>query len=212
MTTIISRLFATDEAAAEAVAALRRKGFTKSAVEVHAGGVTSLPESIVTSLKANGVPESTARHIARAAQGGAALVVARAGFGQAAKAKAILDDLEPLSMGDITTDVYVQAHYPTPTSPARYLPVLPSKSWLIFSEGIFPPALIRNDRPSSAILLNHKPKASLLTSTPYPFSMTAGLPLLSRSGPRASLLAEPFPLSSLFRFPMLIGESRHKSA
>jgi hypothetical protein len=209
MTTIISRLFATEEVAASAIAALKKKGFPKEAIDLHEGGTHALPESIVQSLTAQGMYESAARHIARTVQQGGALVVTRAGFGQARKAMAILDAFEPLDLGDVPTALYVERKAPTPAAPTRYLPVLPNRPWLIFSDGFFPPALIKNDRPSSAILLDHKPKASLLDMA-QPFSMTAGLPLLSTKGPKASLLAEPFPLSSLFRFPMLT--SKRKAA
>jgi hypothetical protein len=196
MTTIISRVYSTAAAAADATALLVRKGYAKADMHTFAGGAG---EHAAAAMADMGVHAGAIRAVVGALPANGALVVAKAGFGQAKAISALLDGFDPLS-GD---SVYVQRTYDQPAAKTRYLPVLPDKPWLIFSDGFMPPAIMKNDKPSHAILLDHKPKATLMKDG-LPFSNTSGIPaLLKDYKPRAGLLAEPFPLSSLFRLPML---------
>jgi hypothetical protein len=198
MTTIISRVYSTAATAADAVAMLGKKGFAKADMETFAGGAGDRASAALAGM---GVNAGAVQALVSALPAKGAMVVVRAGFGQAKMASALLDGFDPVSAGA----TYMHRTYDTPAAKTRYLPVLPNKPWLIFSEGFMPPAIFKNDRPSHAILLDHKPKANLIKDW-LPFSSTSGLPALVKSRqPRAKLLAEPFPFSSLFRMKMLSG-------
>lgn len=176
MTTIITRYYATADAAVAATAALADEDMRMDFVHRFIGGASA------DDIARTGMYAAAAQaYAARLAEGGS-LVVVRAPFGQSYFVKDILDAHHPIDSGVDYSEQYVESQ---PTHPERYnqyLPVLLDSDALILSGSLFPP--VANDWSFSKMfgmpLLSNKPsgRAKLLNDNSTPFSSALGLPLL----------------------------------
>jgi hypothetical protein len=200
MTTIVTRVFAKGEQADGAMAALRKAGFSKQAVGAVRSGSTD--GATLDAIRALGVYEAGAKAYAAQVKGGATLVVVHAPFAKSYLAMEVMDDFDPIASDAKHTAVYVPAREPRRImAETKALPTLLNSNTLVLSDGIFPPAVIRNAQPFDSIIRNTQPKAKLSSGT---FSEKLGLPLLTRGrGPRAGLLSTGTPFSSTLRMPVL---------
>jgi hypothetical protein len=174
MTTIVTRLYAKSEQAEAAAAALHARGFAKQAVGVVSGGKA---DAAFAAIRAQGVYATGAKAYAERVAGGAALVVCRAPLGKSFIARDVMEDFGPIAADVAHTEVYMPAPEPiSKWSRTKALPVLFNGPTLVLSDGIFPPAVIRNHRPFNSVLTSYSPKAGLSSGT---FSEKMGLPLLA---------------------------------
>jgi hypothetical protein len=183
MTTIVTRLYADSAKAEAAAAALRKSGFSADRVGLVTGGGDAL-----AAIRALGVYEAGAQVYAAHVKDGAALVVAHAPFAKSYKAREILDSHGPMPANVKYSEVYVPAKDPPPRSKRRYSspPRLDSNN-LALSDGIFPPAIIRNHRPFASIIENYRSRTRLINGT-----ITGGIiPLLSGRSPRGGIMNGP---------------------
>jgi hypothetical protein len=176
MTTIITRYYATAEAAAAATTQLAEEEMRMEFFDRFEGGATE--DAII---RAGLYPSAAKAFAARLAKGGS-LVVVRAPFGQTYFVKDILDAHGPIDSGVDCSEVYVESQPSNPQHHNKYLPVLLDSDTLIFS-GSMMPAVARNWSFSKMLgmpLLSNKPagRAKLLSDNPTPFSSALGLPLL----------------------------------
>ena len=178
MSTIITRLFESNEHATAVVAELKRNLFTEDSITV----VSSETNRPVEELMATGLSESAARAYAEGVLRGGKAIVVRAPFGRASLAIRVLDQFSP-------TDVGVPDTYQSTVDIAA-----PLSDWL----GL--PVLSRNPAPLSSLLgirtLTEGGTQTKLIEEPAPLSRALGLPLLS---------SNPAPLSSAVRLKTLAG-------
>jgi hypothetical protein len=177
MTTIVTRLYSTAAEADAVVAALKKAGFSKFPVGAVKAATKGDP---MPAMRALGVYEGAAKAYAGSLKGDAAMVIAHAPFAKSFNVAAIMDAHHPLPSPAKYDAVYVPAKEPPSRWSKRSAPAVifssPSAS-LALSDGMFPPAVIRNHRPLNSVITNHRPKAGLVNGT---FSEKIGLPLLSR--------------------------------
>jgi hypothetical protein len=198
MTTIVTRLYASAERAGLAAQALRKAGFDKK----HVGTVTSDAADVLAAIRGEGTPGSAAAVYAERVKAGAALVVVRAPFAQSVRAQNILEDFDPIPAAVARTETYIGSAPPKPRTSARHLPILLSSDVMVLSDGIFPPAVIRNHRPMNSVMTGHSPKAGLSSGT---FSEKFGMPLLIRK--RESRPLSGGTMSGKLGIPTLSGKS-----
>lgn len=185
MTTLITRLFATQQLADQAVAALAADGFRDkhyTVIAAPSGKKASKADlgSISAALSAAGViPRSAGIYAPLIAEGNVLLTV-RAPVGAAFRAKDILAPFET-----VATDARDEVHLPAEV----YRPM-------------------RKHRPSAtsllardAMILSGRKFMPPLTSSSRTISEMLGMPLLSRKGPRANLSS--FSISRMFGLPLL---------
>ena len=176
MTTIITRYYATADAAVAATAALADEDMRMDFVYRFVGGATA-DDIILTGI----YPTAAKAYAARLAEGGS-LVVVRAPFGQSYFVKDILDAHHPIESGVAYSDQYVESQPSHPERYNAYLPVLLDSDTLILSGSAFP-AVAKEwsfSRMLGLPLLSNKPsgRAKLLNDNSTPFSSALGLPLL----------------------------------
>jgi hypothetical protein len=208
MTTIITRLYATPEKAAEVAAALHAGRFGKQLVSVitddAAGGVRAAIGKV-------GVYAAAADIYAKHVAGGEALVVVQAPYGRAVQAVNLLDTFEAVPTAVRHTEAYVESKETPKTSlSSKNLPVLLNSDVLVMSDGMFPRAVFRKNAFFSSLfglpLLSgsNGPMSSLIETNTTPFSSMFGLPTLTRSQePKAGLVKGGTPLSSALGLPTL---------
>jgi hypothetical protein len=186
-----TRLYATSEQAAKAVAALKDEDYS----DLHLVSGESLTgastDSIVAAIIKGNVLKSDAKVLAKGVAAGGSLVSLHAPFGGAAKAIRILDKFNPIASGLVEPEEHIMPwDEATPMSCMMMLPVLLddaapfSKFWNL-------PALGGSAAPLSALF-----GMGLISRAAAPLSALIGLPLLSKN---------PEPLSSLLHFPTLTG-------
>jgi hypothetical protein len=172
MTTIVSRLYANAEKANAVKDALHKAGARKGTVGVVASGKGV---DIAGAIKALGLPMSSidgyAAHVAK----GAAMVVCHAPWKKSTAAAEIMDAHDPLPSPVKNEAIFV----PSMEQPSKWRnrtpPVNLLSNFLMFSDGMFPPAVIRNHRPNNSIKSNYVPRANLISGT---MSERIGMPLL----------------------------------
>jgi hypothetical protein len=179
MTTIVSRLYANAEKANAVKDALHKAGARKGTVGVVTGGKGV---DVAGAIKALGLPGSSidgyAAHVAK----GAALTVCHAPWKKSMAAAEIMDAHDPLPAPVKNEAIFI----PSAEQPSKWRnfkpPVNLVTGMLLFSDGLFPPAVIRNHRPNHSIKSNHSPRAGLVSGT---MSERIGMPLLKskRSAP-----------------------------
>jgi hypothetical protein len=175
MTTIVTRLYSTAAEADAVVAALKKAGFTKFPVGAVKAATKGDP---MPAMRALGVYEGAAKAYAGSLKADAAMVVAHAPFGKSFDVAAIMDAHHPLPSPAKYDAVYVPAKEPPSRWAKRSAPaVVFSSTALALSDGVFPPAVIRNHRPLNSVITNHRPRAGLISGT---FSDKIGFPLLTR--------------------------------
>lgn len=185
MTTLITRLYATQELAEKAAAALATNGFRDkhyTLITAPSGKKAAKADlgSISAALSAAGViPRSTGIYAPLIA-GGNALLAVRAPVGGAFRAKEVLADFESIDTG-ARDEVHLPAEVSRPVKQYRASAT----------------SLLARD----AMILSGKKFMPALTSSSRTFSDKLGLPLLSRKGPRAGLSS--FSLSGMLNLPML---------
>ncbi len=155
MTTIITRLYSDEQTARNASAFLAKNGFVDRDRDVISGG-----EGGVVALRSAGVPADVAAAYAETLAGGTAVLVVRAGFGRAGKARALVAETETIDAGLPKQDFYVRG-------------------------GLRPHTGRPVARPEDARILTGSGPGGALISTPTPFSSWLGMTLLS-TGPRSS--------------------------
>jgi len=122
MTTIITRLYATNEQAEEAVKTAAAKKFPKVSMKIVSGA--NDPAESTAELKALGVYPGAAAVYADKVAGGHAVLVMQASFGKAYKAAAAVENTGAIHADVKHTEVYAGAMTsPTPES-TRHLPEL----------------------------------------------------------------------------------------
>lgn len=176
MTTIITRYYATTEAAGAATTQLADEEMRMEFVDRFEGGATE--DAIIL---AGVYPSAAKAFAARLAEGGS-LVVVRAPFGQSYFVKDILDAHGPIDSGVNFDELYVESQPSNPQHYNAYLPVLLDPDTMIMS-GSMMPAVAKSWMFSSMLglpLLSSKPsgRAKLLSDNPTPLSSALGLPLL----------------------------------
>jgi hypothetical protein len=201
MTTIVTRLFADAEKANAAAAALRKGGFSKQSVSVISGHPADAARAAIS---AAGVYAAGAAVYAAEVAAGKALVVCHAPFAKSLFAQEIMDEFDPVAANVKHTAVYV----PAPNPPSKWakspaLPTLLNTDYLVLSDGLFPPAVIRSG-PSNSILSKYRPKAGLVSGT---ISEKLGLPQLWRRSPRGGIVRTATPFSSALKMPVLSSDS-----
>jgi hypothetical protein len=182
MTTLITRLYATQQLADSAAAALAAEGFRDKnyTIVTAPSGKKSDKSGISAALAEAGViPKSAAGYAPLIAEGNVLLVV-RAPVGTAYRAKEVLAGFESIDAG-VRNEVHLPAQVYRPTRQYR-----PSATSLLARD---------------AMILSGKKFLPPLTSSSRTFSEMLGLPLLSKRGPRAGLSS--FSLSSMLNLPML---------
>ncbi len=196
MSTIITRLFESNDQATAAVAELKRSAFGDDLVTV-IGAKRQGAESLI----ATEVPRSIAAAVADGVRRGGTAVIVRAPYGYAVKATEILDRFNPSEIGvtDVATPTDSEA---APLSTALGLELLsdnpaPLSSWL------------------GLRLLIRGPSTTQLIEKAAPFSQTLGFPLLANvstsfglptltSNPNATIFGnELTDVSTSFGFPQL---------
>jgi hypothetical protein len=200
MTTIVTRLYATAEKADAAAASLRKAGFTSLPLGVVKPGGKG--DAGLAAIRALGVYEAAAKTYADRVKGGDSLVVVHAPFGKSYRAMEFMDAHEPINANVRYTEVYVPAKDPPNwTEKQRYLPILSNSDTLVLSDGLMPPAVIRNHRPMNSVISNNKPKARLISGT---FSDKFGIPLLTEwRASKGKLLKTGTPFSTALGMPTL---------
>lgn len=193
MTTIITRLYATPDKAAEVVSALHASRFGKKLVSVitadAAGGVR---EAIGKAGVYAAAADIYAKHVA----GGEALVVLQAPYGRAVQALNLLENFEAVPTAVRHTEAYVESREtPKVSLSSKNLPVLLNSDVLVMSDGMFPRAVFRKNAFFSSLfgipLLSgsNGPMSNLIQTNTTPFSSMFGLPTLTRSQePKAGLV------------------------
>jgi hypothetical protein len=180
MTTIVSRLYANAEKANAVRDALHKAGARKGTVSVVTGGKGV---DVAKAMSAAGVGgpanEGYAAHVAK----GAALVVCQAPWKRSYAAADVMDAHDPLPSPVKNDAVYVPAQEPASVYRDRTPPVNLLTGLTVFSDGLFPRAVIRNHRPNNSILSGYRPKAGLVSGT---ISERLGIALLSRKRERSS--------------------------
>jgi hypothetical protein len=188
----ISRLYASEENARKAWDELKRRGFadihlfTPSPRGEDGAAVSGSAESLVDGMVKAFILRSHAAVYARRVGEGASLVTVHAPFSGGHKATTIVDRHGPIDSG-ISEPVspsygWDEEH---PFSSAFRLPLL-TRCEHPFEEIVGLPSLIKTNYASMG-----RPKPD----NPAPFSAMLGLPVLSN---------EPAPLSSFFKFPILM--------
>ncbi len=176
MTTIITRYYATSDAAAAATAQLAEEEMRMDCVDLFSGGGSE--DGIIRA----GVYASAAKAFAARLAEGGALVVVRAPFGQSYFVKDILDAHGPIDSGVAYSEQYIESQPSHPERYNAYLPVLLDSDTLVLS-GPMMPAVVSNWSFSKMFgmpLLSDKPagRAKLLSDNSTPFSSALGLPTL----------------------------------
>lgn len=185
MTTLITRLYATQQLAEKAVAALAADGFRDKYYTVITAPSRKKASkadlgTISAALSAAGViPRSAGIYAPLIAEGNALLAV-RAPVGTAFRTKDALAPFDTIETG-ARDEVHLPAEVYRPLRKHR-----PSATSLLARD---------------AMILSGKKFMPPLTSSSRTISEVLGLPLLSQKGPRAKLSS--FSLSSMFGLPLL---------
>ncbi|MBO6639249.1 MAG: hypothetical protein JJ920_16310 [Roseitalea sp.] len=207
MSTIITRLYASKDAAKSVASRLKQEEYRAGDVDVITKGGKGGLKTLKADISAAGVyPNAAATYAERVADGDVLLVV-RAPIGQAVKARAIVDEVASIDAGVKYTEVYKG----TGTSSARLArqrhlpPLLPNEAKIMTDDG-----LISSGTPFSSLfgipLLTggRTGKARLMTRRTTPFSSLLGLGLLARNSGRSQLMTQnTTPFSSMFGLPLL---------
>ena len=202
MTTIVSRLYATEQQAAQAAEMLTSTRF--SAADVNLVTPPTEPDLAPSALEdlilKGGVRRADAAVFAKAVREGKSLVTVRAAWSLATPAIDILENFEPIEsgVGDYEHHVAETWHSASPFSDFIGWPTLiDSKSTSELLDGncssslglptvlrLRPfSALSKTDKPYSALAKSDKPYSKLIDKA-APFSALFGLPVLLKSRPR----------------------------
>jgi hypothetical protein len=188
MTQTISRMYASHEHAARALAEIKDYGYTHAHLVSAAGG-DNAHESVVDRLMDAYVWKNHAEVYAKGIREGGALVVVHAPFGAANDAEVILDKYDPIDSGlPEKARRSVAWDEKTPMSSIMQMPVL-AKNKLPMTKIWNVPAL--TSKPTK---ISSRFGMKMLSPEKAPLSSKIGMPLLSRN---------PTPLSSRFGLPLL---------
>jgi hypothetical protein len=212
VTTIITRLYASEDKALAAVSALKRR-FGEDEINLVTPSSGKDAAALETAIAKGGVKPSAAAGYAEKVGQGNSLVTVQAGWGFANEAIATLDRAGPIGGdegGDVTSDVVLTGwNEAAPFSAYLGWPVLigggdktfknwneaaPFSKWLgwpLLSE--FKSGLVLKDDPAPfsrwakwPVLDDRKPSAELLNN-PTPFSDRLGQPTISQEPPFSTL-------------------------
>lgn len=184
MSTIITRLYKTDQAAMDAVAALKKAGMRAadcSTVSALGGGAgPDAPpadvSSIVAAIAKGGVPLSHAKVYANLVCNGAALVTVRAPPLTTLHTIKILKRFGPIETGVARPDVFIEAEAIGLPRILRGKPnTVLMDSDRYFSSLFGLPLIVRGKESTSGLLTNSKPFSGLLQGTT---SSWLGLPTI----------------------------------
>jgi len=168
----IVRLYATAQQAADALAKLKKEGYTDDLITLVAPAAQQSKEGIAAAIAAGYVLQSEAKAYAEDVLKGHSLVIVRAPFGSGGKTEKILDSAHPVSSGiSVPADRAALWDEAAPLSSALKIPVLSkglfSTFWtlplLTRSNFRLPfPELTRSSRSTTALSNNATPLSSLL--------------------------------------------------
>ena len=186
MTTIITRLYASEDKALAAVSALKRR-FGEDEINLVTPSSGKDAAALETAIAKGGVKPSAAAGYAEKVGQGNSLVTVQAGWGFANEAIATLDRAGPIGGdegGDVTSDVVL-------TGWNEAAPFSAYLGWPLLSE--FKSGLVLKDDPAPfsrwakwPVLDDRKPSAELLNN-PTPFSDRLGQPTISQEPPFSTL-------------------------
>lgn len=202
MTTIVSRLYATQEQAAQAAEMLTSTRFSAADVNLVTPPTEpdSAPEALEGLIQKGGVRRADAAVFAKAVAEGKSLVTVRAAWSLATPAIHILEHFEPIAsgVGDHEQHIAETWHSASPFSDFLGWPTLidsKSSSDLLdgdSSSSLGLPTVIRarpfsalskNDKAFSALAKSDKPFSKLIDKA-APFSALFGLPVILKSPTR----------------------------
>jgi len=219
MTELVTRLYATDQAAKAVVDALKAEGFSANRITwVPAGSVAGVTAQLVTDLatgtSARVLSQADVNGLADAVARGAALVSVSPPFGAAYAAEQVLGgqrtEAAPRAEGSASV-----GDDPAPLSEALHVPVLtPSQAdtggGSTLSEE---PAPLSDVLHLPVLVHSNSGEGAKLIEEPAPLSHALGLPVLTTHASKTtSLLPNDWSLSRLLGLPLLSKETAPRSA
>jgi hypothetical protein len=175
----IVRLFGTAQQAADAIAKLKKEGYTDDLITLVSPAAHQGKDAIASAIAAGYVLKSLAVEYAEGVLKGHSLVIVRAPFGAGGKTEKILDSAQPIDSGvSIPADRAALWDEAAPISSALKIPVL--------SQGLFStfwtlPVLTRwNFRLPIPELTNSSHSTTALSHHATPLSSLLHIPLLTR--------------------------------
>lgn len=188
MTSTVTRLYKNRETAAQAVEALKKRGFKNHHIEVVE--TAEVPHA----LHRAGLTRARAEDTARNAGPGATAVLVRAPFGAANAALNALDPFDAVDLRRAARPGYRHEDNPSPLSDAMGMKVLIRNNPAPLSHALGLALLSEKQNPD--IKLSHEPA---------PFSKALGMATLSRKqNPDIKLSHNPAPLSDALGLPVLL--------
>lgn len=207
MSTIITRLYASDKDARTVVARLKEEGYRAPEIDIIGKDGDGDPDTLKQTIRRAGVYPNAAAIYAERVAGGDVLLVLRARVGQALKGTAIVDEVASIDAGVKYRDVYAGTRgTPARTDRGSYLPnLLPNNQKMLTRDG-----LIGSGTPFSSLFgiplltRGRTGRARLITKRTTPFSSFFGLSLLARRSGRAQLITgNTTPFSKMLGLPLL---------
>ncbi len=212
MTTIITRLYADEEAAKHAVSQLKEIGIIDRDLDLicHRVGLEGTPDrdALHKRIRDARVYATAAKIYTDHVAEGKALVVVRAPFKKGKPATDLLRSIGSIDAGVKYTELYVSQVSAKRGQPSRYRAGILTGGPKFLTGPVLPGTINQREFVSSLLglktVIQKKRKSLPLTKSRKPISAMFNIPLLIRGGKKSSTIKTATPFSSLFGLPLLV--------